>query len=439
MADDELNFANDAMGAVDYSARSSAWLILLLVGSIIAAGVGWASWAVVQQVTTGEGKIIPSSHVQVVESLEPGIVAQIMVEEGDRVKKGQALLRIDDTGSSSRLGELHRKEAALSAELHRLNAHVAKQKSFDVPADVAAEDRAFYLDQQAVFLANRRRLVEQAAIRKKQLLQKKQAFAEAANSAKSNKNQLALANRELKLIKRLYARKAVPEIQYIRVQKQSAKLRGDLKTWQSAKLRLQAEVDEAKLLLGVEETDFLAEVSTRISRINAELSIISETMRAASDTVRRAVLRSPVDGIINKLNVAGLGEVVKAGTAIAEIVPIDDTLLVEVKIRPEDVAFIRPGLEATIRVTAYDYTRYGTIKGKVERISADTTTDRDNQTYYRVIVSRDVGVDDDPANKLDIIPGMVATVDITTGDRTVLDYLMKPILVLKDRALRDPR
>lgn len=439
MADDELNFANDAMGAVDYSSRSSAWLVLLLIGLTLVAAIGWASWAVVQQVTTGEGKIIPSSHVQVVESLEPGIVAQIMVKEGDRVKKSQPLLRIDDTGSSSRLGELHRRQAALNAELHRLNAHIAKQKTYQIPTDVAAEDVAFYQNQSDVFLANRRRLDEQLEIRKKQLQQKKQAYAEAVNAAKSSKAQLQLANRELKLIRRLYKRKAVPEIDLIRVQKQSAKLNGDLKTWKSAKLRLQAEIDEAELLIGAEESVFLAEVSTRISKISAEISIVEQTMRAASDTVRRAVLRSPVDGIINKLNVAGLNEVVKAGTAVAEIVPIDDTLLVEVKIRPEDVGFIRPGLPATIRVTAYDYTRYGTLTGKVERIAADTTTDRDNQTFYRVIVSRQAGDNDSQAEKLDIIPGMVATVDITTGDRTVLDYLMKPILVLKDRALRDPR
>lgn len=439
MADDELNFANDAMGAVDYSSRSSAWLVLLLIGLTLGAAIGWASWAVVQQVTTGEGKIIPSSHVQVVESLEPGIVAQIMVKEGDKVKKSQPLLRIDDTGSSSRLGELHRKQAALNAELHRLNAHIAKQKIYKIPTDVAAEDVAFYQNQSDVFLANRRRLDEQVEIRKKQLQQKKQAYAEAVNAAKSSKVQLQLANRELKLIKRLYKRKAVPEIDLIRVQKQSAKLNGDLKTWKAAKLRLQAEIDEAKLLIGAEESVFLAEVSTRVSKISAEISIVEHTMRAASDTVRRAVLRSPVDGIINKLNVAGLNEVVKAGTAVAEIVPIDDTLLVEVKIRPEDVGFIRPGLPATIRVTAYDYTRYGTLTGKVERIAADTTTDRDNQTFYRVIVSRQAGDNDSQAEKLDIIPGMVATVDITTGDRTVLDYLMKPILVLKDRALRDPR
>lgn len=439
MADDELNFANDAMGAVDYSSRSSAWLVLLLIGLTLAAAIGWASWAVVQQVTTGEGKIIPSSHVQVVESLEPGIVAQIMVKEGDKVKKSQPLLRIDDTGSSSRLGELHRKQAAINAELHRLNAHIAKQKTYQVPTDVAAEDVAFYQNQSDVFLANRRRLDEQVEIRKKQLQQKKQAYAEAVNAAKSSKVQLQLANRELKLIRRLYKRKAVPEIDLIRVQKQSAKLNGDLKTWKAAKLRLQAEIDEAELLIGAEESVFLAEVSTRASKISAEISIVEQTMRAASDAVRRAILRSPVDGIINKLNVAGLNEVVKAGTAVAEIVPIGDTLLVEVKIRPEDVGFIRPGLPATIRVTAYDYTRYGTLTGKVERIAADTTTERDNQTFYRVIVSRQAGDNDSQAEKLDLIPGMVATVDITTGDRTVLDYLMKPILVLKERALRDPR
>lgn len=439
MANDELNFANDARGAVDYSARSSTWLVLLVVGLALVLASVWAAWAKVQQVSSGEGKVIPSRQVQVVESLEPGIVAQIMVSEGDLVEEGQGLVRIDDTGSSSRQGELHRREAALTAELHRLSAHAAEAVTYDIPIDADETIRPFYRDQRAQFLANRRRLDEQAAIRQKQLDQKMQGLAEAEATAESKKSLLALADRELKLIKRLFQRKAVPEIDYIRVQRQSISLRGDLKIWVATKGRLNAEIEEAKVLLRAEESQFLAEVSSRISTVNSELAVVQQTLRAATDRVRRAVLRAPVTGVINKLNVAAINEVVKAGTSVAEIVPVDGNLLVEVKVRPEDIAFISPGLKATIRITAYDYTRFGTLMGTVERIGADTITDQEGRTFYQVVVSRDAPLEGEASDALQIIPGMIATVDITTGDRTVLEYLLKPIVVLKDRALRDPR
>ena len=251
---------------------------------------------------------------------------------------------------------------------------------------------------------------------------------------------LDLAQKEEALIERLYQRQAVPEIDFIRVQRESLRLAGDLNVMEATKARLQAEVDEAEALIGSEETAFLSEATTRLSKINADLAVVRQTLTAASDTVRRAVLRSPVKGVVNKVNVAAVNEVVRAGDSVVEIVPVDDTLLVETQIRPEDIAFIRAGLTATIRVSAFDYTRYGTMTGIVQRIGADTITNENRETFYQVVVSTDLNESvTDSSEQLEIIPGMIATVDIATGKRSVLEYLMKPILVLKDRALRDPR
>ncbi|MEM8750511.1 MAG: HlyD family type I secretion periplasmic adaptor subunit [Pseudomonadota bacterium] len=439
MANDELEFANDANGSVDHSAQSANWQFLIVIAALMLAAIVWAAWANIQQVTNGEGRVIPSSQVQIVESLEPGILAEIMVAEGDRVEQGQELVRIDDTGASSRLGELRRREAALSAELHRLVSHSSRESAFTIPADVQPENRAFYDDQRAIFVANEQRIKEQKTIRRQQLLQKKQSLEEAAATANNNARMLELANRELKLMQRLYNRKAVPEIDYLRSQKASTKLQGDLAIWAATRVRLQAEIDEAAILVDADENTFLTEISARMSTINAELAVVRETLRAATDTVRRTVLRSPVTGIVNKLNVNSINEVIKAGTSVVEIVPIGETLLVEAQIRPEDIAFIRPGLPATIRITAYDYTRYGTLSGTVDRIGADTLTDSEGRTFYRVVVNRNQEQVSPTEENLKIIPGMVATVDIETGSRTVLEYLLKPILVMKDRALRDPR
>lgn len=166
------------------------------------------------------------------------------------------------------------------------------------------------------------------------------------------------------------------------------------------------------------------------------MSIVEESLRAADDRVRRAMLASPVEGVVNKLNVATIGEVISAGVNVVEIVPVDDRLLVETRIRPQDVAFIQPGAEATVRLTAYDYTKYGTLRGAVERIGADTITDENGETFYQVIVGTgDRGV----PGEMRVIPGMVATVDIMNGERTVLEYLLKPVLRIRDQALREAR
>jgi adhesin transport system membrane fusion protein len=236
----------------------------------------------------------------------------------------------------------------------------------------------------------------------------------------------------------LFDKKAVPELELLRLQRAVSELRGDLAIWQAAKLRLEAEVSEAEAQVEAEESAFLAEVQTRISKVNAEMSVVQESLRGADDRVRRAMLKSPVGGIVNKVNVATIGEVIAAGASVVEIVPVDDTLLIETRIRPQDVAFIHPGAKATVRLSAYDYTKYGTLSGVVERIGADTITDEEGETFYQVIVGTDVA---DPAipGEMRVIPGMVATVDISNGERTVLEYLLKPVLKIRDQALREAR
>ena len=292
----------------------------------------------------------------------------------------------------------------------------------------------------AVFEANRLQLDEQASIRRQQLVQKEQSLAEAIASAQKTEELLELARKEEQLIRRLFERKAIPEIDFLRVQKESTQLAGDLVIWKATKARLAAEVEEARALIGTEEVKFRAQATGRLSKVNADLAVVEQTLKAASDTVRRAVLRSPVNGIVNKVNVTAINEVVRAGDSVVEIVPVDDTLLVETQIRPEDIAFIRAGLKATIRISAFDYTRYGTMEGIVQRIGADTITNENRETFYQVVVSTEKDeAGSGGARRLDIIPGMIATVDIATGNRTVLEYLLKPILVMRDRALRDPR
>ena len=250
------------------------------------------------------------------------------------------------------------------------------------------------------------------------------------------KDALALAERELELTASLFKRRAVPELEFLRIKRVAQDLRGDSEIMSSTILRLEAEVNEAQSLVDAEQSAFVAKALERKSKVQAELSIIAESIKAAEDAVRRTELRAPVGGVINQLNVATLGQVVQSGTTIAEIVPEDDRLLIEARITPKDVAFVRPGLSAKIRLSAYDYTKFGILDGVVERIGADTITDENQETFYRVIVATKESAR--LPQELVIIPGMIATVDVETGERTVLEYLLKPVLKIRDRALREP-
>ena len=439
MASEELLFANDARGAVERASRTRGWFLLVLIIALLALLAAWANWAKVPKVTSGIGRVVPSQQTQIVESLEPGIVAEILVREGDIVEAGQGLIRIDDTGASSKQGELRRRQASLTAELDRLRAHAGGAETFEIPGDVDASTKAFYADQRASFIAKKNQLAELAGIREQKLAQKINSLAEVRANIARNEELLGLANEELKLVKRLYSRKAVTQLEFIQAQRESTRLKGEIAVGQASLKRLQSEVDEAKASLKTDETEYLTEIGSRISKINADLAVIQQTLRAANDTVRRTMLRAPVAGTVNKLSVAAVNEVVNAGTSVVEIIPKDDRLLIEARVRPEDIGFIHPDLSATIRITAYDYTKFGTLSGRVERIGADTVTDDQGNTFYRVIVQTDLNDGEYAKSNLQVIPGMIATVDIETGSRTILEYLLKPVLVMKDRALRDPR
>ncbi len=436
MRNDELRYANDARGAIENHQVKGAWLLLLLIAAAMIAAIIWASWATVERTTTGIGKVIPSRQTQRVESLEPGIVTEILVKEGDYIEEGQNLIRVDDTGASARFGELHRKQQALMAEQFRLKIQADRGDNFEIPKNLSELEFSFYQDQEAVFDTQHRRLREKIAVLNDQLIQRRQNLEEANANYDKQSEALKLAERELELTRKLYKKKAVTELEFLRIQRLVIELRGDLAIMSASKARIVAEVSEVDNLISSEVSSFLAVVRERMSHVNAELSVVAESMRAAEDRVQRTVLKSPVSGTVNQLNIATIGEVVQGGATLVEIIPVDDRLLIETKIRPQDIAFIRPGLKATIRLSAYDYTKYGTLAGTVERIGADTITDENRETFYQVIVATEER--QDIPDQIEIIPGMVATVDITAGNRTVLEYLMKPVLRVRDQALRSP-
>jgi adhesin transport system membrane fusion protein len=436
--DDEFEFANDVRAALAERPPRAAWAIILAIALMLVAGVAWASRAVVEETTTGSGRVIPSRQLQVVQSLEAGIVREILAQEGAVVDAGDVVMLIDDTSFSAELGQLRQRRFAYLAEISRLEAEASDAVTVEFGPELVAELPDSVADaERMAFAARRAQLDEEITVLNQQLIQRQQEVEELEARERKLASTLEPLERELELTRDLRERGVVPEIEMLRLEGQLAELRGELDVVHATRPRARTAVLEARSTVDNLKANFRAEAREKLARTGAELSVLEETMRAARDRVQRATLRAPVHGIINKLNVTTIGAVVQPGQSIIEIVPLDDALLIEARIRPQDVAFVRPDLPASVKLTAYDYRVYGTLPGRVIRISADTIADSEGETFYRVIVRTEQNHLTEGDTELPIIPGMIASVDIQTGEKTVLDYLLNPITRVRHEAFRE--
>jgi adhesin transport system membrane fusion protein len=415
MQQSDFSFANDIRAAAELKTPRTSRILLAASLALILVGLIWAHFAVLDEVKRGNGRVVSSRQIQVVQSLEGGIVLDIAVQEGAIVKQGQVLMRIDDTKFSADLGEVRERRAANAARVARLE------------AEVQGRDKPVFSDE---LLRIAPQIVETErnvfAARVKKVSQDIDVLAQQETRLTDS---LKLLNREVELTQNLYTQKVVPEIEMLRLQRQASEMRGQLAETQSRITNI--------------KTAFRSQAEEDLAKSRGDLAVLEETTKSAQDRVRRADLKSPVNGIINKLNVTTVGAVVQPGANLMDIVPLDDSLLVEGRIRPQDIAFIRPQQDAVVKITAYDSSVYGSLKGKVERISADTIADdkpergEKGETFYRVMVRTDKNYLGTAERPLPIIPGMVATVEVLTGEKSVLDYMIKPARMLRDEALRE--
>lgn len=416
MRSSDFSFANDVRAAAELKTPRASLILLGTTVALMVVGIIWAHFAVLDEVKRGNARVIPSRQLQVVQSLEGGIVQDILVQEGDIVKQGQVLMRIDDTKFLADLGEVRERRFANAARVARLEAEVKGLPKPTFPDKLAERAPQAVQTEQNVFDARARKLAQDVDVLTQQ--------------ATRLSDSLKLLSREVQLTQNLYTQKVVPEIEMLRLQRQESDMRGQL-------AETQARISTAK-------ATFRSQAEEDLAKSRADLAVLEETTKSAQDRVRRADLKSPVNGIINKLNVTTVGAVVQPGANLMDIVPLDDSLLVEGRIRPQDIAFIRPQQNAVVKITAYDSSVYGSLKGKVERISADSIVDdkseqrgEKGESFYRVIVRTDKNHLGTAEHPLPIIPGMVATVEVQTGEKSVLDYMMKPARMLRDEALRE--
>lgn len=432
----DTDFMPDVLAAETIEEKRSRVYLLYGILGTFAILLLWAALAEVDEMTRGVGKVIPSSQVQIISTLEGGIIQKIHVKEGQSVQRGQLLASIDNTVAEAKRVEGKTLYYRLTAQVARLRALIS-EKPFIVPEEVTKNAPMEAEDAIRTYQTAKTADENDIRIAQQETEQKRQEYNELISRQKELEKQLEINEQKIAIIKPLVAKKIEPEISLLDLERESSRLRGETNGIKSTILKSQSAVEQAEQKLQqvpikskADDWRELKDASNALA--NARSAFTSESHRA-----NLTEIRSPVHGIVKTIKNNTIGGVVQPGGEVMEIVPLEDTLLIEARIMPQDVAFLRPDLPVSVKISAYDFSIYGDIKGSLERISADTIVDEKGNAYYEVYV-RTLGNRLSKSKRdLPIIPGMVANIDILTGKKTVLQYLMKPLIKAQYRALSE--
>ena len=407
-------------------------LLYVVVLTIITLII-WAAYAPLDEITRGSGKVIPSQKLQTVQSLDGGIVQEILVEEGQEVNRGDLLLRIDATRSQSSFQENITQALSLQAEIIRLKSLINEQP-LNFPTHLIEEAPEVVERQRQLYYSNLRQRDEEINILDSQLFQREQALLEGIAARNQHRKNISLLKQELDAVKPLLNSGAVSKVEIFRLERELNALRGDLAQTNALIERSRGAINEAQNKIDELKASTMTKWQEQLSESSTKLSALQQAAKGLKDRVKQTDIRSPTKGTVQRLLANTEGGVLSPGQAILEIIPTDDVLIVEAKVAPKDIAFIRFGQPAMIKFSAYDFAIYGGAEAMVINISPDSITDENNETYYLVKLKTD-------ANKLNpqiqVIPGMTAQADIITGKKTVLEYLLKPLLRASSQAMTE--
>jgi len=411
--------------------------IILLTVIIVWAGlIIWASFATLDEVTRGDGKVIPSSDIQKISSLEGGIVDEYFVREGDEVKAGDLLVRLRDVAAASDLGANEARYLGLLATVTRLQAE-AEGKMPEFPEEVINGAPQSVTEEMNAYRANKDKIQGQILVIEQQRSQRREELNELQVRASDLRGQLNLAKEEKAMVEPLVAKGSAPRMELLQLDRQIKERQTELNGVLTAIPRAKAAISEAEARIEDIKSSARAQAQTELSAKLVEMNSIKETLAGLQDRKQRTEIVSPVNGYVKELKVYTVGGVVQPGQDFIEIVPKDDQLLVEARIRPKDIAFIYPDQPAVVKITAYDFSIYGGLDGNVVAISPDAITDEEGNSFYLVRVQTQENSLKRKGEVLPIIPGMVASVDILTGEKTVLEYLLKPFIKTLDNAMNE--
>jgi adhesin transport system membrane fusion protein len=415
----------------------SRHLLLVAITGFFVLFLLWANWAALDEVTRGEGKVVPSSEVQALQSLDAGIVEEFLVREGDEVEIGQVLMRLSDIEASSDLGANRARYLGLLAAITRLQAEAEGRSTVEFAEEVMKGAPQSVAEEMNAFRANRQQVQGQLNIFQSQLSQREQEVRELNTRISDTRSVINLQRQEKDMIAPLVARGSAPELELLQLERSIREKTTELNGYQASLPRARSAIDEAKARIDDITSSAQAQAQTELAVKMVEMSEIRERLSALTERKTRTELKSPVNGIIQELSVKTIGGVVRPGEDLIKIVPKDDQLIIEAKIKPSDRAFIHPGQKAVIKITAYDFSIYGGLDGELTYISQDTFEDEQGEFYYRVRLRTE---DSFLMHKGEIKPittGMVASVDILTGEKTVMQYLLKPFIKTLDNAMNE--
>lgn len=432
----DIDFMPETYAAEVETLPFTAHAILWSSALFLIVAIVWANFASIDEVAHAEGRVIPSSQLQIIQNLEGGILAEILIEEGDKITEGQDLIRLDDTRFASSYGEGQLTTLALTARIARLEAEVSGN-SFLVPEDFPVHQMTLIENEISLFQAKQSELKSAISVFEQQLNQDKQTLVELKTENKKLALNANLARKELELTRPLVKTGAVSQVEMLRLEIGVNDTIGRLNINELNIPKAESVIKQTENQISERRGQFSAAAQAELNEARTELTRLSFSNITLADRVKRTIVKSPVDGTVKQLLVNTIGAVIQPGMDLLEIVPSNDSLLVEAKIRPADIAFLRPGQTATVKLSAYDFAIYGGLDSVLEFISADTITDERGDHYFQIRVRTQKAYLGTDGNPFPIIPGMVATVDIMTGRKTVMNYLLKPLKRAQANALTE--
>ncbi len=433
---EQLDYISEYQRAVHEQHYTRSRIVVVTLVLICILLVVWAKFAAIDEVTRGMGVVIPSGKIQTVQNLEGGIVEELLVRDGDRINKGQALLKIKNQGFQSIFNEAKATIEGLSLEIIRLEAEL-NESPFAIPRELEKKNPEIAQIQRELYQSNIRFLKNQRHILKEKITQKKSQIAKIRVQIKHLRKKAGLLKQQIDIAKPLVERKIESQSDFLDLQQKQADILEQKELAASSIPELSSQLSEMETKKEELTITFKARAQKELSDALKQRASLAEKQETFKDQVSRTLVTAPSAGIVKQVHVNTLGQVITPGMDLVEIVPLEDKLLIEARIRPSDIAFLHPGQKATVKVTAYDFSIYGGLSGKVARISADTLKDERNQTYFLVEIETpktNLGTKDKP---LQIIPGMTVSVDIITGKKTILSYILKPLLKAKQNALTE--
>lgn len=434
MPDEDVDYVTDIRTSILAQSPRGGRMILWATILLFVIFIIWAAVSEVEQVTRGQGKVIPASQIQVVQNLEGGILAELHVKVGDTVIKDQLLLRIDQTRFISSVEQNQAKSGANKAKAARLKAEADGSSTFSAPVDTPAQIVA---SERALFESRKAELRQSIDVKQEQINQRLNELKEQNTRLRELSKTYELYQKEIRLTKPLVGTGAVSEMEVLQLERKAGEMQGEIEMIKQSIPRIQSKIEESRSAMRELKLNFSNKAKAEYHEVASELGEDSASSLALKDRLDRTLVKSPVNGTVNRILVNTVGGVIQPGMSLVEIVPTEGTLLVEAKIKPADIAFLRPSQKAMVKFTAYDYTIYGGLEAKLEQIGADSITDEKKESYYLVSLRTDKNYIGTKEKPFPIIPGMIATVDILTGKKTILSYLLKPILKAKSMALRE--